>query len=118
MKDIRKQTNKSNQNSSLYKVFTLYKPCKSWNKPADLYVARVIRFGSYVSGRARFEITENRQHHIAQMGIVILDETIRHIFQKIDWDCYKCKGIGSFYQTKETIHAAFNDIYKKINIFV
>ena len=111
MRDYR-QNNGKQHNNHLYKIFGIRDDNYTWDKPADYYVSAVILCGTYMAGNTKFDITNYRQKHSRQHGIVIIDENIREVFGRMKLDCYVLKGVMNYSINQAVIHSCFNDTAK------
>ena len=105
MKNHRQIENTCRQNENLYKIVIISKRFPSWNTECDFYIRRT----GYTNNISKFH-TEKDTNWTEHLGIQILDETIRHIFYKMDMQKYLKKNVNNSYSIPNSqIHQCFND---------
>ena len=108
MIDSRIQDNPVNQNKSLYKCITVNYEC-GWDIPCDYYINRT----SYKPDIKYFSTKKSKWK--AQVGIQIIDENARSVFDRMCMTDYIFRGISSYSIDHSAIHTAYN-IYKNIKV--
>ena len=106
MKDSRINNNPVNQNKHIYKCITVNYEC-GWNIPCDYYINRT----SYKPDIKYFSTKKSKWK--AQVGIQIIDENARKVFESMCMTDYIFRGISSYSIDHSAIHQAFNETYNK-----
>ena len=107
MKDIRRSKNPSNQNKHLYRCVTVNFEC-GWNIPCDYFIIRRSYQRENIKHFSKTKLTDH-----AQIGIQIIDENAKEIFEALDMTDYVWRGIFSYSIDQSAIHTAYDKAVSK-----
>ena len=108
MIDTRHRTNPAKQNEDLYEIFLIDKRReKAWNWPADYYIL------SAAYKREGFVLSTKRLCAAMHTGIQVISEGCREVFERIDFNAYAVKNIGTYNLSPAEIHKAYNEAVSK-----